>query len=140
MKKSDYEEKSNQRAFALFCVLFLLLLAATCRSQSRDYPTPMKFSCGLKDTIYISIAEDEFSGNYLTVSCTKHNHTEWKSITLGFVDGDILEFFPDNGWWVADVDKLSSVEFDYISFDEQYFSTACMEIKTKDYFIKYFNK
>lgn len=139
MKHSDYGDKSNRGMIAIFCVLFLLI-CFTCSSQSsRDYPNPMRFSCGKLDTIYVSIARDTIMDvHYLTVSCTKHNHTEWKSITFGFVDGTMLEVFQDNGWLITDPKLLGSVEFDYISFDETYTSTACINIKTQDYFTKYF--
>ena len=140
MKQSDYAEKSNRRMIAIFCVLFLFI-CFKCSGQSRDYPTPMKFSCGKFDTIYVSIAHDSVTDiHHLTVSCTKHNHTEWKSITFGFVDGDMLEVFQDGGWIVTEPKLLGGVEFDYISFDEAYFSSACITIRTQDYFTKYFNK
>ena len=141
MKQSDYKERSNRKALALFFILFFLIVAATCHAQNRAYPTPMKYSCGKLDTIYISIAHDSISDtHHLTVSCTKHNHTEWKSITFGFVDGDMLEVYQDFGWEISNPKLLEKVEFDYVSFDETYFSTACINIRTKDYFIKYFNK
>lgn len=136
MKKSDYVEKSNQRAAAILCVLILLAMVATCHSQV----IPMKFACGLKDTIYVGVTDDKFEGTYLTVSCSKHNHTEWKSITLGFIDGTFLDVYSDNEWWVLDKDKLASMPFDYISFNEEIMYVSCEKIKTKDYFIKYFNK
>ena len=140
MKQSDYKEKSNQGAVALFFILFFLIVVATCHSQNRDYPTPMKFSCGKFDTIYVSITHDTLiDTHHLTVSCTKHNHTEWKSITFGFVDGTMLEVFQDGGWTITDPKLLSAVEFDFISFDEAYFSSACINIRTKDYFTKYFS-
>lgn len=124
---------------AIFCVIFLFI-CFKCASQSRDYPQKMKFSCGAKDTIYVSIAHDSIADiHYLTVSCTKHNHTEWKSITFGFVDGDMLEVYQDFGWIIDNPKLLSSVEFDFVSFDETYFSTACINIRTKDYFTKYFS-
>lgn len=139
MKQSDYIERSNRRMIAIFCVLFLLM-CFTCASQGRDYPSPMRFSCGKFDTIYVSIAHDSITDiHHLTVSCTKHKHTEWKSITFGFVDGDMLEVYQDFGWEISNPKLLETVEFDYVSFDETYFSTACINIRTKDYFTKYFS-
>ena len=51
-----------------------------------------------------------------------------------------MEEFQDFGWVIDNPKLLKNVEFDYVSFDETYFSTACINIRTKDYFIKYFNK
>lgn len=142
MKQSDYKERSNQRAVALFFVLFLLIVAATCHAQSdRDYPRPMRFSCGEADTIYVSIAyEEAFSVYHLTVSCTSHEHLEWNSITIGFVDGTALEVFREFGWLITDEKLLFENEFDFVSFDETNSSTACINIRTKDYFIKYYSQ
>lgn len=139
MKQSDHKEKINQRITAGLFVLFLLIVAATCSAQSRDYPQPMRFSCGKFDTIYVSIKHDTLTDiHHLTVSCTKHNHTEWRSITFGFVDGDMLEVYHETGWIIDNPILLKSVEFDYVSFDESFLSTACINIRTQDYFIKYF--
>lgn len=137
MKQPDYKEKSNRGFVALFCILFLLI-CYTCSSQN-GYPTAMKFSCGTKDTIYISVAHDTITDiHHLTVSCTNHKHTEWRSITFGFVDGDMLEVYQESGWVIDNPKLLSEVEFDFISFDESFFSTACINVRTKDYFTKYF--
>jgi len=141
MKKPDYIEKSNQGLVAILFILFFLVVASTCRSQSRDYPNPMRFSCGKLDTIYVNIESDStYSSYHLTVSCTKHKHLEWKSITLGFENDEILEVFQADGWAISNVELLKTVPFDFISFDEQFFSTACISIRTKDYFIKHLSK
>jgi len=135
----NYINFSNRGAVALIVIL-LTILTYKCSSQSRDYPNPMRFSCGKFDTIYISISHDTLSDtHHLVVSCSKHKHTEWKSITFGFVDGDMMEVFQDFGWVIDNPKLLKNVEFDYVSFDETYFSTACINIRTKDYFIKYFD-
>jgi hypothetical protein len=101
----------------------------------------MKFGCMAKDTIYISITQDTIKGVYrLETSCTKHKHSEWKSITFGFVNGDMTEVFSEGGWVIMNPKLLREVEFDYVSFDEQFFSTACVNIRTKDYFTNYFRE
>jgi len=135
MKQPDYREKSNRGLVAIIAIIFLLI-AYTCSSQ-----TPMKFSCGKFDTIYVSITQDTIMGVYrLETSCTKHKHSEWKSITFGFVNGDMTEVFSEGGWVIMNPKLLREVEFDYVSFDEQFFSTACINIRTKDYFTKYFSQ
>jgi len=139
MKQSDYKERSNQKALALFFILFFLAVVATCSAQNRDYPQKMKFSCEKTDTVYVSIDyEEAFDVYHLTVSCTKHNHSEWKSITIGFVDGTALEVFQDYGWLITDENLLFNTEFDFLSFDEENSSAACINIKTQDYFTKYY--
>lgn len=134
--KSKYDTNSNRGMLAIILLWLLIFTASKCCAQQ----TPMKFSCGKFDTIYVAISHDTiYDVHNLTVSCTKHNHTEWKSITFGFVDGTMLEVFQDGGWVITDPKLLGSVEFDYISFDEAYFSSACIQVRTKDYFIKYFS-
>lgn len=133
MRKSDYQEKSNQRAFAIFCVLILLVMAITCRSQTK----PMKYSCGKFDTLYVGI-EDSINP-HLTVKCSRHTHTQMTSVTIGFTNGNMVTYYADEGYRISDLELLRTTEFDYISFDEKYFSTACTEIRTKDYFIKCLN-
>jgi len=141
MKNLDYTKRSNIGMTAIFAIIFFLI-AYTCSSQSdRDYPQPMKFSCGDKDTIYVSIEfEPAFDVYHLTVSCTSHEHLEWNSITIGFIDGTSLEVFREYGWLITEEALLFNVDFDYVSFDEQFSSTACINIRTKDYFKKYYSQ
>lgn len=102
--------------------------------------TPMKFSCGKSDTIYIYVASDTLYNNVqLYVSCTKHQHKSWKSITIGFVDGDMLEVDAGGCYSITDTEKLRNTKFDYISFDEMFSSLACINIRSKDYFLQFFN-
>lgn len=124
------KEKSKIRLAVILSVLYLLC-AYKCSAQ-------MKFSCGKTDTIYVNIASDRlFSNCRLLVSCSGHNHSEWQSITIGFIDGDALEVYRDGGYLILNTEKLSTTKFDYISFDEKDKSRACVNIKTKDFFIKY---
>jgi hypothetical protein len=141
MYKNDYIERSNRRMAAIIAILFLLI-AYTCSSQSnRDYPNKMKFSCGETDTLYVSIEfEPAFDVYHLIFSCTSHEHLEIKSITIGFEDGTALEVFRDYGWLITDEKLLFNTEFDYLSFDTEFSSSACINIRTKDYFTKYYSQ
>jgi len=118
--------------------LTILLLAIAIQINAQS--TPMKFSCGKNDTIYIQIESDStYSTSKLNVSCSKHKHSDWTSITFGFTDGSLVEVSSAFGYQIKDTEKFKSVMFDFISFDDIISSTACINIKTKDYFIKHFN-
>jgi len=94
----------------------------------------MKFSCGKTDTVYISVNNSNLIVNF------SGEHHNWKSITIGFVDGDQLVIPSDNCYFIPNKTKLMTTKFDYISFDDKSASLACINIKTKDYFIKELNK
>lgn len=118
--------------------LTILFLAIAIQINAQS--TPMKFSCGKVDTIYIQIESDStYSTNKLKVSCSKHKHSDWTSITFGFTDGSLVEVSSASGYQIKAADKFKTVMFDFISFDDIISSTACINIKTKDYFIKHFN-
>lgn len=120
--------------------LTLLFLAIAIQITAQIKSEPMKFSCGKADTIYIQIESDEtYSNNKLNVSCSKHKHSDWTSITFGFTDSTLVEVFSASNYTIKDIDKFKSVSFDFISFDEILSSTACVKVRTKDYFIKHFN-
>jgi len=139
MYRNDYKEKRNRRVLAIFFVIYLGFFYK-CNAQMTS-GTAMKFSCGKSDTIYIKIASDSlYNDCRLMVSCTKHKHLDWVSITFGFIDGSILEVFAGDNWVIRDISKLKEVKFDFISFDDIISSTACVNIRTKDYFVKYFNQ
>jgi len=136
---NTYKEKRSRAILALFFILFFVIVY-NCSGQNVA-SKPMKFSCGTKDTIYIYIASDSLYLNpRLYVQCSKHQHKTWTGITIGFEDGDMLEIPADKCYSIVDISKLKTTKFDYISFDEQFSSVACVSIKTKDYFIKYFNQ
>lgn len=134
MINQNYKEESNRKALALLCALILLLFAATCSSQV----APMKFSCEKFDTLYVGIETDMIGDSRLIFSCSKHIHSDIVSITIGFVDGDILQVFAIDDWLILDTKKLEETQFDLISFDYQETSKACINIATKDYFKTHF--
>lgn len=103
---------------------------------------PMKFSCGKGDTIKVSAYVDKDCVSRLFVKCTSinHHHDCMVGVTIGFVDGTFLELLSINNYEIKDFHKLSEMEFDYFSFDELLSSKACIKIKTKDYFIRFFNQ
>jgi len=118
--------------------LTILLLAIAIQINAQS--APMRFSCGKTDTIYIQIESDStYSTSKLNVSCSKHKHSDWTSITFGFTDGSLLEVSSASGYQIKDTEKFKTIMFDFISFDDIISSTACINIKTKDYFIKHFN-
>jgi len=118
--------------------LTILLLAIAIQINAQS--TSMRFSCGKTDTIYIQIEPDStYSTSKLNVSCSKHKHSDWTSITFGFTDGSLVEVSSASGYQIKDTEKFKTVMFDFISFDDIISSTACINIKTKDYFIKHFN-
>ena len=131
-------EFRNRRIALIICLLFLIVVYK-CSGQVSS-TVPMKFSCGKNDTVYIYIASNsDHSDAKLIVQCSKHQHKNWTGITIGFVDGELLELKSADCYSISNIDKLKSVKFDYLSFDEFLLSTACINIKTKDYFIKFFN-
>lgn len=130
------KERKLRRCALLFSLAFLFV-CYQCTGQTSSYP--MKFSCGRIDTIYIYVNTDSLNHSQLFVQCSKHTHKTWTGITIGFVDGDMLQVYSKDCYAINDIDKLKYAKFDYISFDEILSSTACVNIKTKDYFIKFFN-
>ena len=121
------KEKNKIRLAVILSVLYLLC-AYKCSAQ-------MKFSCGKYDTIFVNISCKKDCR--LQVWCSGHIHSEWKSITIGFIDGDELVVSSKDNYLIPDTSKLASTKFDYIAFDEETKSKACVQIKTKDFFIKY---
>lgn len=119
----------------VFSISFLFI-AFKCSGQVSS--GPMKYSCGKQDTIYIYVATDSLNKSQLYVQCSKHQHKDWTGITIGFVDGTMMELRSKDCYIIKDVNKLSSVKFDYISFDEIFSSAACISIKSKEYFIRFF--
>jgi len=135
--KYSHTEFRNRRIALIISVLFLLVVYK-CSGQLAS-KTPMKFSCGKSDTVYIYITSNsDYSDAKLVVQCTRHQHKNWTGITIGFVDGELMELKSANCYSISNINKLKSVKFDYLSFDEFLLSTACISIKTKDYFIKFF--
>lgn len=131
------KERKMRRYMLMFSILFLFF-AFKCSSQIVSL-NPMRFSCGKSDTVFIYISTDSLNQSQLFVQCSRHQHKTWVGITIGFVDGDILELKAYDCYNIKDISKLSSIKFDYISFDEFLSSTACINVKTKDYFIRFFN-
>ena len=116
-----------------------ILLMLTLHLSAQNY-IPMKFSCGKKDTVYVGIEIDSLSTiPKLTVKCTKHNHKEWKSITIGFENGEQLVVARNNSFFIFDEYWIRTTPFNYILFDKERGSLGCMNIRTKDYFINFFN-
>lgn len=134
MKNPNYKEESDRKAVALLCVIILLIFVSTCSSQV----TPMKFSCDKPDTLYVGIKTDAVGDSYITFSCSKHTHSDIVSITIGFVDGEILEVFAIDDWLILNTKKLQETQFDFLSFDYPETSKACINIVTKDYFKTHF--
>lgn len=100
----------------------------------------MKFNCGKKDTVYIGIKIDSLSTiPMLNVRCTGHEHLEWKSITIGFENGEQLVVARNNSFFIFDEYWLRTTPFTYVLFDREEGSLGCLNIRTKDYFIKFFN-
>ena len=132
MYRNDYKEKSNRRAAAILIILFFMF-AYKCTAQL----APMKFSCGAFDTLYVSIADSV--NPRITLKCSKHTHSDILSITIGFASGKTTEVFYAYDYQIRDVEILKTNEIEYILFNEQFVSSACLNVKTKDYFIKYFN-
>lgn len=126
-------EKRNQKIAAIIAALFLVI-CFTCASQV----APMKFSCEKFDTLYVGIETDMIGDSRLIFSCSKHIHSDIVSITIGFVDGDILQVFAIDDWLILNTKKLEETQFDLISFDYQETSKACINIATKDYFKTHF--
>ena len=130
------KEKRLRRYMLLFSITFLFI-AFQCSGQVSS--SPMKFSCGKLDTIYIYVHLDSLNNSELYVQCSKHQHKTWIGITIGFVDGSMMELKSKDCYSIKNANKLYSTQFDYISFDELLSSTACINIKSKDYFIRFFN-
>ena len=117
--------------------ILLILLSLKLSAQL----PPMKFSCSGGDTIKVSVYVDKDCISRLSVKCTSltHHHDCMVGVTIGFVDGTFLEILSVNNYEIKDFHKLSEMQFDYFSFDELLSSKACLKIKTKDYFIRFFN-
>lgn len=118
-------------------VIILTLLSLHLSAQNHK---PMKFNCGKTDTVYVGIEIDSLSQiPKLNVRCTGHEHLEWKSLTIGFENGDELVVARNNSFFIFDEAWIRTTPFNYILFDKEEGSLGCLNIKTKDYFIKFFN-
>lgn len=118
-------------------LIILLTLAFNLSAQD----APMKFRCNDKDTLYVSLGTD-LDYPYLVFSCSNanHLHQDVTSITIGFQDGDVVTVWAEDFWVIYDkhdLDKLSKMPFDLISFDMGEYSSVCTKIKTPFYFINH---
>lgn len=158
------KEKNKQRLFALVCVL-ILVVAAKCSAQLNRvnryynnpsittlYPShPMKFNTGSNDTLYVSITADSLGGKYdyrLFAYFPESKPIKGYWIEIGFTNGTVSTFEPvfvSNRHNFAefiidseDLIKLRMYRFDYISFNTKRIMEPCTAIKTKDYFVRFF--
>ena len=105
--------------------------------MAQNWPS-MKFSCGIKDTLYIGITQEDDITELTLVCSAGHKHPEWKSITIGFENGEELVIYNNGRYLILEDYLLRHEPFSYILFNKNKSSTGCLNIKTKDYFIKYF--
>lgn len=157
-------EKNKQR-LAAGIILIFFLLAYKCSSQIdrvhrySKIPSivtllpskPMKFNDGNQDTIYVSITADSIGiGDYdckIFLFMPKYRDVSEYTLQIGFEDRTDLLLMPSTvikKYNFAEFDlspneytKLCSTKFDMVSFNRDTILEPCVNIKTKDFFIKF---
>lgn len=144
--------------------LFLCLLASLSFSQvdcihrysqrpeivTKIASEPMKFNMD-QDTVLVGIYADSLETGYdikMYVHFPDVRKIGGYWVNIGFPDGTFLNIQPviNNEHYAefainaVSLEKLKNNRFDYLSFDTNGLSEPCTRIRTKDFFINFFNK